>query len=120
MIFSLFKKKLKCYQTNIKLKNGTAESKKKWYKDENDRFKWSFGCTFPKTDVLAVDINKIKKKESSSCANLCYEDNRCTHFIYTNSYCYLKSLKLVDASPKAAVYDNPGGLCGFLNERKVK
>ena len=27
--------------------------------------------------------------------------------------------KFVDASPKAAIYNNPGGLCGFVVERPV-
>jgi len=36
-----------------------------------------------------------------------------------NGYCYLKSLKVVDASPKAAIQNNPGGLCGFVVERRV-
>ena len=103
----------------IKLKDGIADSnKEKWYEDENGRFKWSFGCSFSK-DFLEADIDKIKKKESTSCPSLCYEDKRCTHVIYTKGYCYLKSLKFVGASPKAAVYNNPGGLCSFVYERPV-
>ena len=36
-----------------------------------------------------------------------------------NGYCYLNSLKVVDASPKAAIQNNPDGLCGFIVERRV-
>ena len=101
-----------------KLKVGIADSKEKWYEEENGRLKWSFGCGFPK-DLLEADINKIKTKASTSCPSLCYKDKRCTHAIYTKGYCYLKSLKFVDASPKAVIYNNPGGLCGFVVERPV-
>jgi len=66
-----------------------------------------------------VDVKKIKKNQSSTCPSLCYEDNHCTHFIYSKGYCFLKKFKFVDASPKAAIYNNPGGLCGFVIERPV-
>ena len=102
-----------------KIKNGQATSKEKWYEDQNGRFKWSFGCSFSKDFLFEVDIDKIKKKEGTSCPNLCYEDTRCTHVVYTNGYCNLKSLKFVDASPKAAIYNNPGGLCSFVFDRPV-
>jgi len=32
----------------------------------------------------------------------------------------LKSLKFVDASPKAAIYNNPEGMCGFVVDRPVQ
>ncbi len=38
----------------------------------------------------------------------------------TNGYFYLKEFKFVDTSPTNAVYNNPGGLCGFLVERPVR
>ena len=92
---------------------------KKWFEDGKGRFKWSFGCSFPNGGLLAVDVAKIKKNESSTCPSLCYEDNGCSHFIYSKGYCYLKNFKFVDASPKAATYNNPGGMCGFIVERPV-
>ena len=93
---------------------------KKWFEDGNGRFTWSFGCSFPKASLLALDVNKIKTTQSSTCPSLCYEENRCTHFIYEHGYCYLKELTYVDASPKAAIYNNPGGLCGYVVERPVQ
>ncbi len=97
----------------------SPKPKKEWFKDENGRFKWSLGCSLSKGGVLSVDVDKIKKKQSSECPNICYKDNLCTHFVYKNGYCYLKMFKLTDASPKVAVYDNPDGLCGFIVHRPV-
>lgn len=99
----------------------SQSTRKKWFEDENSRFKWSFGCSFPNNGgFLAVDVNKIKANHSSTCPNACYQDNRCTHFVYSNEYCYLKMFKLIDASPNAAVYNNIGGMCGFVVERQVQ
>ncbi len=106
---------------HLQIEGGKAESElqKKWFEDGNGRFKWSFGCSFPTKGLFALDVSRIKKNQSSACPNLCYEDSRCTHFVFTNGYCYLKSLKFVDASPKDAIYNNSRGLCGFLVERPV-
>lgn len=101
------------------MKDG-QEPQKKWFQGGNGSFKWSFGCSFPTAAVFTVDVDKIKKNKSSTCPNLCYDDSRCTHFIYKNGYCLLKMLKYVDTSPKFAVYDNPGGLCGFVVTRPVQ
>ena len=105
-----------------KLGNGKVNSpKNKWFEDDNGRFKWSSGCSFPKENVLSSDdVNKIKMNLFSSCPENCYKDNRCTHFVYTKGHCHLKELKTVDASPEAAVPDNPGGFCGFLVQRPVQ
>ena len=102
-----------------------AEPNKTWFEDENGRFKWSFGCNFPSRgfsmgNIFSGDVDKIKKNQSSTCPRLCYENHRCTHFIYTNGYCHMKMFKLVDASPKGAIYNNPGGLCGFVVNRPVQ
>ena len=109
----------------LQQKSGVAEPHKKWFEDENGRFKWSFGCSFPSAKVVSVggyfaaDVNKMMNNQSSTCPRLCYEDHRCTHFIYSNGYCDMKMFKLVDASPKAAIYNNPNGLCGFVVKRPV-
>ena len=40
--------------------------------------------------------NKLKMKLFSTCPEICYKDNHCTHFVYTNVYCHLKELRTVD------------------------
>ena len=90
-----------------------------WFEDGSGRFKWSLGCSFPKGGLFALEVGKIKKNKSSTCPSLCYEDSRCTHFIYKNGLCHLKMFRFVDASPKVAIYNNPGGLCGFIVDRPV-
>lgn len=90
---------------HIQLDNGKVSQKPKikWFEDENGRFKGSSDCSFPSESVLLDNVDKIKVNLFTTCPKSCYKDNRCTHFIYTNSYCYLKECKTVDASLEAVV-----------------
>ena len=57
------------------------EDQKKWFEDGKGRLKWSLGCSFPKGGFFALEVDKLKKKESYTCSTHCYENIRCTHFI---------------------------------------
>lgn len=110
------------YTANIQVDNAkvSPKHKNKWFEDKNGRFKSSFGCRFLIEDNESENVNKTQLNLISKCPEICYKDNRCTHFIYSQGVCYLKEFKLTDASPDVAIYDNPGGLCGFLVERPVQ
>ena len=59
----------------------------------------------------------MKINQSSIPIEVSVMRSLCTHFIII--YYFKKGLKYVDASPTAAVYDNPGRMCGFVVTRPV-
>lgn len=83
--------------------------------DKNNEISWAPDCTI---DIHGYDLKTIRRvSDFQECANLCFQENQCTHYTFITSAggrCVMKAYaREKGEEPRTST----GSYCGYINSR---